>query len=156
MWISFNWERATMTSEGGTLLASLNAAALALTPFTIIRTRMNIHVISDQAAANELQFGAVGAAVVSLQASAIGVTAVPTPVTDMGSDLFFVHQNYVGAGFGTGVAAPGRIEGQFLTVDSKAMRKVNDDQDLVLVTEFDSEGGGQIVSVAARFLLKLH
>ena len=47
------------------ILNSLNAAALALTPFTVVRVRFNVALRSDQIAAAEDYQWAVGAAVVS-------------------------------------------------------------------------------------------
>jgi len=151
-WAQSDWQTGTMSAEGGLVLASLNAAALLLRPFTIIRSHYELQITSDQGAAPESQLGAFGVCVVSQQASAIGVTAIPTPVTDGGSDLFLVHQYY--AGFGdTSVSDRAATR---ITIDSKAMRKVNEDQDMVLVSEFDSQGEGQIIEVAGRFLIKLH
>ncbi len=49
---------------------------------TIVRTRGSLFVKSDQVAANEQPFGALGMAVVTDQANAIGITAMPTPTTD--------------------------------------------------------------------------
>ena len=87
-WFQFQPIRVT-GAAGGTIMFSLNAAALALRPFTIVRSRFEVGIISDQTAATEDQLGAIGMAVVSDQAVAVGVTAVPTPITDMGSDLWF-------------------------------------------------------------------
>ncbi len=56
-----------------------NAAALALRPFTIIRTRGWLSISSDQTTTSENQELVYGVAVVTDQANAIGVTAVPTP-----------------------------------------------------------------------------
>ena len=81
-----------MTGAGGTLISSLNASALALRPFTIVRSRLELYLISDQQVASEPQGAAFGMAVVSDQAVAVGITAIPTPITDLGSDLWFVHQ----------------------------------------------------------------
>ena len=53
-WFQFTLQGATMTAPGGTILFSLNAAALALRPFTIVRTRLVVSLNSDQAAAVEL------------------------------------------------------------------------------------------------------
>ena len=74
------------------LINSFSVGLLAVRPFTIIRTHGFFGIRPDQIAADENFDAALGFAVVSDQASAIGVTAVPTPFTDMGSDLFFVHQ----------------------------------------------------------------
>ncbi len=91
LWLSVDATRTIVTAVGGTLVTSYGAGALALRPFTIVRTRLLIFVQSDQAAAVEATFGAYGQAVVSDQVSAIGITAVPTPVTDLASDLWYVH-----------------------------------------------------------------
>jgi len=142
--------------SGSALLNSLNAAALALRPFTIVRTRGVLYMESDQSAAVEEQGCALGYAVVSDQASAIGITAVPTPVVDKGSDLFFVHQSLLTANDLTFFTGSGQTH--MVQYDSKAMRKVNDDQDLVIT--LDSEIAGISLGIAvrhtARFLVKLH
>ena len=118
----------TLTVAGGTIIYSLNAAALALRPFTVVRTHMLLQFESDQIAALERYVGAFSFAVVSDEASATGVAAVPTPITEQGSDLFFLWQGGMGRfAFTTGVAY---IEaGHQYVVDSKAMRKVDLGQD---------------------------
>ena len=146
----------TLTTIGGTIQTSFNAAALASRPFTIIRLHMEILILSDQLAADELQVVAFGAAVVSDQSVAIGVTAIPTPATDAGSDLFFAHKwmiNNLSLNTAAGYDSQG---GRSYTIDSKAMRKVNDDQDFVTVVELDSISDGAIVVAAGRMLIKEH
>jgi len=146
----------TILDNASALIVSLNAAALALRPFTVIRTHLEVLTQSDQSIATENYIGALGAAVVSDQAASIGVTAVPTPETDDSSDLFFVHQYMLGGfdfkdgtGFQSGV-------GDRYQIDSKAMRKVNGDQDIVIVLEGATLGDGMLFTVAGRMLLKLH
>ena len=145
----------TLTATGGTITHQLNAAALALRPFTVIRSHLEIYVESDQEAASEQYIGAVGMCVVSEQASAIGVTAVPTPIIDLGSEYWFLHQMYMGS---CNLQAAGIINDNpdRLSVDSKAMRKVNESEDLLIVAEFSGIGSGQSVLIAGRFLVKLH
>ena len=138
------------------ILFSLNAAALALRPFTIVRTRFLLSIISDQAAVSEIQMGALGMAIVSDQAAAIGVTAVPTPITDMGSDLWFFHQLlYNEFSF---LTAAGFEEGGLAQyeADSKAMRKVDIGQDLVIVAEPSATSDGFITRVGGRMLVKVN
>jgi len=110
---------------------------------------------SDQIAANEDWGAAYGLAVVSDQAVAIGVTAVPTPDTDRGSDLWYVYEETYGHfTFTTGV---GYIEGGASNrYDSKAMRKVEIGQDLVIVAETPSGVNSALITDAGRFLVKLH
>ena len=155
-WFQFQPTRTTLTASGGTILFSLNAAALAIRPFTVVRTRFQVGIESDQIGADETQFGAVGVAVVSDQANAVGVTAVPTPITDMGSDLWFVHQmTYASFGFVTGIGFDPQMLSQY-EIDSKAMRKVDIGQDLVVVAELTGGSGGFTIIVGGRMLVKVN
>ncbi len=158
-WIPLEAGRAVMGgAQTAILVAALSAGALALRPFTIVRTRGFWHVRSDQVAATEVYGCSLGKCVVSDQAVAIGVTAVPTPDTDMGSELWFVHESmyseiFVGA-------APSQIGDNGLSsqYDSRAMRKVEEGQDVITVMET----GTALASVSAivtnvdRLLVKLH
>ncbi len=96
LWIGLALQEVAIAAASTAILfASLNAAALALRPFTIIRTRLDWHCRSNQSAAAELWGGAFAGAVVSDQASVVGVTAVPTPVAEIDSDFFFFFaQNF--------------------------------------------------------------
>jgi len=138
------------------LVTSLNAAALALRPFTVIRSYIQWSMMSDQLVALEDQQVGYGRAVVSDQASAIGVTAVPTPFTDLSSDLWFMHGILSSRFVDTGTAvevAPNPVQ---VTLESKAMRKVEDGQDLITVMENSSISAGTRSLVAGRLLIKLH
>jgi len=141
-------------SDTATLFGSLNAAALALRPFTIVRSRYEWYGRADVVTGGEEWGGAFGVCVVSDQAAAIGVTAVPTPITDTGSDLFFVYEQMFGRFGGTQVEEVGARK----TIDSKAMRKVNDSEDMVLVLESGAAAiSSSLVSIiGGRFLVKLH
>ncbi len=138
------------------LISTLNAAALALRPFTLVRTRGELWVRSDQTATSEDYAASLGMCVVSDQAAAIGVTAVPTPETDRGSDLFFLYES--GQQAFTRFDATGTLgaEGLVKSFDSKAMRKVNIDQDIAVVIETASISLGAQVMVSFRMLVKLH
>ena len=143
-----------ITAGNNVLLSSLNAAALALRPFTIVRTRGIVRWSSDQIAANEDPFGAVAAIVVSDSASAAGVGSIPTPITQSNAD-FFVYQpistnfTFVSA---VGVDADG---GSVSTFDSKAMRKVGIDDDIAWVAENANAADGASIVVIGRMLVKL-
>ncbi len=140
------------------LVISLNAAALALRPFTIVRTRGIILVNSDQNTASEDYGASFGMAVVSDQAVAIGVTAVPTPTADNPSDLWFVYEFLIGRfvlGTNVGFVDAGRER----VIDSRAMRKVEDGQDVVSVVEGPGAGltaNGSVIHAFHRMLVKLH
>jgi len=132
----------------------MTTVELAKRPFTLVRTHLEMFIFSDQEIAGENQIGAVGLCVVSDQAVGVGVTAVPTPITDLDSDLWFAHQillssfQFLDA---TGISAPA---GSAYTMDSKAMRKVNDDQQIIIVQENSTAGLGQTTLVAGRMMIK--
>ena len=129
---------------------------LALRPFTIIRTRGVWHGRTDQTASDENWHLSLGAAVVSEQAVAIGVTAVPTPYTDQASDLFFLYELMISRfEFGTNVGFDHAV-GIMLPFDTKAMRKVEDGQDVVITQETSSLSAGAVVTLSGRMLIKLH
>ncbi len=152
LWLGGTYQGTVVTASGGTLLTSLNAGALALRPFTIVRTRGLVFIRSDQAAAAEDQVGAYAVATASEQAVAAGVTSLPTPVTDDGSELFFVYQPLM-ASFESGT---GTNKGWPYVIDSKAMRKVNDGEDVYSVIELSATGSGFLVLTYFRMLIKLH
>ncbi len=136
------------------LIGSLNAAALALRPFTIVRTRGVAIWESDQIAASELPFGAFGIQVVSDSAAAAGVSSVPTPTTQTDAD-FFVYEplatSFVFAS-AIGIATQGGMVKEF---DSKAMRKVGNDDDVVVTVEHFSGSFGALFNLGGRMLVKL-
>ena len=140
--------------SGAVLISTLNAAALALRPFTVVRVRGYLQLVSDQAAAAEDQAINFGLAVVSNQAIAIGVTAIPTPTTDQGSELFFVYQSLMAAG---DLVSAGQ-QGNHLEYDSRAMRKVAEGEDIAVVVETEVAGLTQGVALrhTGRILVKLH
>ena len=156
-WGSMAANAQVLTGAGSEALSfSLNAAALALRPFTIVRWRGIIGISSDQGTAAEDQSAAMGIAVVSDQASAVGITAVPSPITDRGSDLFFVYEDMVASMFvvsNSGVIPNLMTSRQF---DSKAMRKVNEDEDVVVTKGNTALSDGTVLYTAGRFLIKLH
>ncbi len=140
----------TIATQVGLNIASLSASGLALRPFTIVRTRIELFIFSDQEAAVERQLAAFGMAVVSDQAVAVGLTALPTPASDLDSGLWLAHQFM----FADAVNLTDRaVAGQKYTIDSKAMRKVDVGQDLVFMLENGSADGVKIMS-AGRILIK--
>ncbi len=152
VWFSVPLTSTIITTEVGTVVSSLNAGALALRPFTIVRTHIQLFLASDQEAAIELQEAAFGLAVVSDQAVAVGLSALPTPATDLSSSLWLAHQVM----FADAVNITDRTSpGQKYEINSKAMRKVEIGQDLVLMAESGSSSGVNILS-GGRILVKTH
>ena len=153
LWLFITTTNTSLSSANASaLIVSLNAAALALRPFTIVRTIGELLVVSDQLAAAETFRAAMGFAVVSDQASAIGVTAVPTPITDAGSDLWFTFAASWGRFFFLSASAAS-VSQNAVPFDSRAMRKVEDGQDVVAVIE-NEFAAGTTVGMSARMLIK--
>ena len=159
LWLGGSWNRTAIGADVAVLLTSLNAAALALRPFTVIRTRGIVLISSDVGdTAGEPYQVNYGRAIVSDQATAIGVTAVPTPDTDSGSDLWYVYEAIAQqGGFNTAVGFDFNA-GIERIIDSKAMRRVDDGQDLISVVEGAgaATSEGSLVVTFARSLIKLH
>ena len=146
----------TVTGEGGTLLYSLSAAELELRPFTIVRTYLEVMIRSDQLIADEQQVAAIAGAVVSDQAAAIGITALPKAISNLSSDLFWFHQSMIGS-FGLATAVGIVNDGVHYSIDSKAMRKVDIGSDAVISWEIDTGcGSGVTLTAMGRLLVKLH
>ena len=153
-WIALQFasDATALAANSTVLFASLNAAALAKRPFTIVRVVGSMFVQSDQNAAIENPFGAFGLAVVSAEASAVGVTAVPDPVTTPESDLWMGYQSFAAEGSAsTNVGRPAN----FQTFDFRAMRKVDGNSDFVTVVANSSAADGLLFILNYRFLVKL-
>jgi len=154
VWIPWTLGDFVIAANVGTLLGVLNAAALALRPFTIVRTHLLLTWDSDQSAASEVPIGAVGMIVTSEQATTAGIASIPTPVTEADAD-FFVYQPLMSSFSFATAAGFESHSGGYWTVDSKAMRKVGINQDIACVVE-ESNNVGAFVGVQGRMLLKLH
>ena len=155
-WLDIEITAATLGAGAATITHQLSATELAKRPFTIVRTYLEVLLESDQIVATERQLGAVGICVVSDQAVAIGITAVPTPDTDLASDLWLLNKvilNKFTFSSAVGIQTPA---GTLYSIDSKAMRKVNDDQDVVIVAELTGGSLGGVISLGGRILIKEH
>ncbi len=159
IWFQGGYTSNTLASASSAVLSGiLNAAALALRPFTVVRTRGVYFVKSDQTGATEAYESSMGMAVVSDQAAAIGVTAVPTPETDRASDAWFVYESIADQFlFISGVGVQGGNVGRQLQFDSKAMRKVEDGFTIAVVQENSAlQASGTTQVLGFRQLIKLH
>ena len=154
IWIGGDLAIQGLGTGAATLLGSLNAAALALRPFTILRTRIEVTFRTDQTGTLESPTGAFGEIVVKETATAIGVTAVPTPLAEITAD-FHVFQGMTApilVATEVGLSEPGGVR---YSIDSKAMRKVGMQDDLAIIAELRAAGGASI-NVEGRILIQLH
>ena len=119
---------------------------------TILRTVGNLAVASDQSAASEVQIGAFGMIVVSDDALAVGITAIPGPVSGVGEDGWFlfvpINQRFL---FGSAIGM-NLDYGHVYDYDSRAKRKVEDGRVVALVAENAHATHGFNISLALRQL----
>ncbi len=141
------------------LLQSITEAALlaqGLLPSTIIRTRGMIYTSSDQTAAEEDAFGALSMAVTSEPARAAGVASLLCPIIDEDADAFFVYETWLAGNSGPSTGALFGRPWYMQKIDSKAQRKVEDGNAVVMVAENGSAAAGARLLVKLRMLFKLH
>jgi len=96
-----------------------------------------------------------GACIIQKQALAAGIGSIPTPLTDVGWDGWFVHGYFNVGGATSGVIdSPLGIERH--QVDSKAMRKVGGDEAIIFVIEPTNVLGTEAITFwgAFRMLFK--
>ena len=154
VWFAMGLTNVFAGGNAKTQLLVLNAAALALRPFTVIRTRLWIQIISDQSAAAEVAQGAFGLIVVQEEASAAGAASVPGTISETDAS-FFVYEPFVNTfdiATAVGFHEPA---GTQIHVDSKAMRKVGISEDVVANVELRSAPAINI-AMEGRMLVKLH
>ena len=153
-WLNLNLGGTAIVGSLKQVLASLDAIALSLRPFTIVRTRLLLLFQSDQAAVTERPIGSFGIIVANETAVTLGPTALPGLDTLTDGD-WFVYESLIdhfqflsSIGFQDG-------NGHYTVVDSKAMRKVSLDQDVAIMTELSTASGG-FLTIQGRMLIKLH
>ncbi len=149
--IPFQTDATTLPLSSKVIHSGLTAAGKAKLPFTVTRSVGMISIFSDQAGAVEHPLGAVGAVVVSDTASALGITAVPDPVTDVSSDFWLMYQSFVGP---QNTAIDGAGPTHF-PIDSRGQRKIADGEDLLVIIANSNAVDGLRYVFNMRFLVKL-
>jgi len=136
------------------------------TDATLVRLRGRMRLILDTSTALGGYVGAFGIAKVTTAAATVGVSAIPTPVTEALWDGWLYHQHIqlisgdAIAGSGVSLAgnqANGTTAALDLVIDSKAMRKFENLESIVAVMELTELGTATMNwMVDTRFLVKLH
>jgi len=126
-------------------------------PATLVRTRGELWVWNDQLAASEIPFGALGMAIVSEQARVAGAAALPGPTTNNDSDLWFLHQYWASRmTFGSAIGFQESSAAAHVSFDSKAMRRIEQGSNIVVMMENSSALHGCQFLLQFRVLIKLH
>ena len=162
---STGWEE----GPGGTTNTQLVAVGSAFTGtvlqavvdgLTLVRLRGQLQLFLSAASTATSGFaGAFGIGVATNAALAVGINAVPTPITEQQWNgwLFWtpIQFHSVTATIGDGVNAAS--VSQFITVDSKAMRKVPVEQSIYAALELSTEIGAATLNAFfdSRVLFKL-
>ena len=151
-WLQLDLAATNVGAGSVVLLGTLNAAALALRPFTLVRTIGQVMITGNTGIFN----GAFGLAHVTEPAAAAGIASLPTPISEADSNAFqtwipIQSQGFQIAGAGAADITMGQL---FQSFDSKSMRKVGPDDDLAFVAE--SSDVSVNLSVIGRLLIKLH
>ena len=124
---------------------------------TLIRTRGTGVIHMDPGAISDMIFVGIGLCIVTVDAFAIGATAMPGPLTDIDFDWWWHSIFALGP-----VAVATELENSIIgnvrfEIDSKAMRKIKPNETLAFMMEGQQEGGTPTydASVAVRTLFKL-
>ena len=157
------WALGPADVNGGFTTSAASLWSLGVTPglegLTLVRTRGLVSLtLGSATGSTDGFFGALGLIMVTDEALAAGVTAVPTPLSDENFDGWLWHSYFdLRLSSGTladGVNGPGahmRVE-----VDSKAMRKFSSGMTMIGVTEVVESGTATMeVQSSLRCLFKL-
>ena len=118
---------------------------------TVLRTVGGLAIASDQAASAESQIGAFGLIRVSEAAIAIGITAIPGPVTDTDDDGWFVYVPFAQTvDFRT--AAGYALYTRWYGFDSKAKRVFEEGVRVAVVAENAHATHGLNITAVFRML----
>ncbi len=127
----------------------LVASATVTEAHTLMRAYLGLLVQTDQVAAAEEATGAVGIGIVSAEAFAIGITALPSPLTSM--DFPWWLHGFWGFNIINGVSSnPFSRE-----LETKSARKVTSGEVVVVIVSNGAAGFGAEALTNVRFLSML-
>ena len=143
-----------VSTNASAIVASFDPGAVGLPKLTIVRSRGHIS-IRPQLLTGDLDIvGAFGMAIVSAQAFVAGAASIPAPFTEAAWDGWFVWQSFSAHfGFEGGESDFFFQRDIAWDIDSKAMRKVTENEVVVLMCE--SQVGALRISAPIRMLVKL-
>ena len=143
--------------ESATITRFLGSALqFSVDGLTLVRTRGQFMAnLGSGSAASSGFFGAVGIGLATAAAVAVGITAVPTPITEQGWDGWIWWMPvYCFAGRADEVSGP--LGGQRTEIDTKGMRKITEDDALYAALEVTEVGASSLnVALDCRMLFKL-
>ena len=135
------------------IIGSFDASAFGFPSPTVIRTRGEVCIKPSTSITSDLEIvGAYGIAVITDAAFAAGTISISAPFDDAGWGGWLVWRSFHYSQ--ENVDSTGVYTNQHTQeVDSKAMRKMTDDETMVLMAQ--SQVGAFRISMALRHLFKL-
>jgi len=134
------------------IISFFDPAAAGLVAPTVVRTRGAVSIRPSVFNADVAISGAFGAAIVTDQAFAAGAASLPRVFDDADWGGWFMWRSF--AHHYEFHDPTGTLLGSWdAEVDSKAMRKVTDNETIILMCE--SQTGGLQIAMPLRFLLKM-
>ncbi len=106
----------------------------------IRRTRGRIWIGSDQSGANEEVQGGLGMVVANDAALTVGLTALPSPLTEANDDGWFVWESFHHLMRGN-AGSTSDVDGFVFDFDSKAMRRVEEGFGIAVIVENNATTG---------------
>ncbi len=124
---------------------------------TIVRSRLELICMDDESvsAPDSMYLLSYGCGIVERNAAIAGIASIPSPTVDIDWDGWFVHGAFTGGSATSGlIDSPLGVQRQ--SVDSKAMRKVGQNEICLLVIEMNAIQGTEAIQFWGqfRFLLK--
>jgi len=139
--------RATITASLTPVFVGTGAAATE-DGLTLVRLRGDLYIrLIAAAASGDIMSGWFGIGITSTQGFAVGITAVPTPVTELAEENWiFMHHWSVESVQDAEALNRGGIGGLHIPVDTKAMRKFNVGDVMYAAVEASSTSGTPVAS----------
>jgi len=149
----------TAITTSSTAVFPTGQAAL-LDDLTLVRTRGSLIVqLNALDLSNEGFTWYFGMCVVTENAAAVGITAIPTPLADIAWDGWFMHETGMVVGNSGTLTDPNNapIISERRPLDSRGMRKLHRTDVIVAVLETTEKGDGSNLSahLVSRMLVKL-
>ena len=150
-WTAFGFSAFTVTATGSTLLATATGTHI---PETLVRVRGYFEaLILSATSVGDGFFGAIGMGVATSAAITAGIGSLPTPITEEDWDGWMLHR-YFGCRGGI-VGDSGDSGWEALQLDSKAMRKIAEDESLYWAVEVIETGTATMQLVGSARVLSM-
>ncbi len=144
--MSRSFDQSTLATAVKNVHASFSLSTPGISE-TLRRVRGWAHATSDQSAVSEVFLGFLGILVATDQALATGITALPGPFTDQNDDVWLFWMCLAGEEVFKDATGTLQVPPFQQLIDNKAMRRVEEGQSIVVMTE-NAQSAGIIIRSA--------